>query len=743
MSTIDESQLNDSRVARSLSSARSIERAAPRKQDGRRNRRRIFWLQLTAFLCGLALLFFVVRQVGVQSIFEALLRIGFGFIFVLLCGGLRHTFRTIAMSIAVPAEHRRFHFLQGFSARLGGEAISFLTFTGPLLGEATKAALLRKRVPLAYGVPALVIDNLLYNLSVAIFVLSGACVMLIAYPLPPLIWYLLVGIAIVAVCSLLAIGVAIGRRLMPLSMLLSQLARLGLNRRTVVSRRKQVRRLEFHVYDFYHTRRQSFLAMLAFNFLAHLSSVAEVYITMRLLGLNPLAQAAYAIESLTKVINLVFGFVPATIGVYEGGTELILRTMGFAAAAGVTLALVRKAGLVFWTGLGLLILIRRAVPSMFRRLAERHPQLQKVMDNLVLSNLLHRPARTVASVFGVAIGVLLIVFTVGLAHGVLRERGRREGNINAQIMLRASGSLGLTGSQHFTLPLSRVEEVAKIEGVRAVAALGQNLISSDSGFGSRMVEGVDFEDYAQLTGINIIAGRGLQGGDEVIVDSVWQEQRQAQINSQIELYDRPFRIVGVYAPPGGGRLKIPLATMQEQLGGEGHCSSVLVACQDPAQQEAVAANIRRAFPDDQIIFTRDLPELYASSLPALNIFINVVVSIAAAISMMVILLAMYTSVMERTRQIGILKSLGMSNASIAWIIQQEAILVSVLGVVLGVVLTLAVRLVIMRTTSLTIEIEPRWIAISLAIGLTGGTIGALYPALRAARQDAVKALNYE
>ncbi|MEJ7709573.1 MAG: ABC transporter permease [Pyrinomonadaceae bacterium] len=365
------------------------------------------------------------------------------------------------------------------------------------------------------------------------------------------------------------------------------------------------------------------------------------------------------------------------------------------------------------------------------------------MDNLVVSNLLHRPARTAASVFGVAIGVLLVIFTVGLAHGVLRERGRREGNINAQIMIRASGSLGLTGSQHFTLPLSRVAEIREIEGVRAVTPLGQNLISSDSGFGSRMVEGVVFDDYAKLTGINITEGRGFQSGDEVIVDHIWKEQRQAQIGTTIQLYDRPFRIVGVYAPPGGGRIKIPLETMQAQLGGENHCSSVLVACQDPSQQELIAARIREILPDDQIIFTRDLPELYASSLPALNIFINVVVGIAAVISMMVILLAMYTSVMERTRQIGILKSLGMSNTLIAWMIQQEAIIVSVLGIIVGVLLTLAVRFAIMRTTTLTIEIEPRWIAISLAIGLAGGTIGALYPALRAARQDAVKALNYE
>src|ERR1044072_1225174 len=104
---------------------------------------------------------------------------------------------------------------------------------------------------------------------------------------------------------------------------------------------------------------------------------------------------------------------------------------------------------------------------------------------------------------------------------------------------------------------------------------------------------------------------------------------------------------------------------------------------------------------------------------------------------------MYTTVTERTRQIGILKSLGMSKTSIAWVIEQEAIIVSVLGVVVGVLLKMLAQLVVTRTTSLMTEIEPRWVLISLAVGLFAGSIGALYPALRAARQDAVEALSYE
>ena len=251
------------------------------------------------------------------------------------------------------------------------------------------------------------------------------------------------------------------------------------------------------------------------------------------------------------------------------------------------------------------------------------------------------------------------------------------------------------------------------------------------------------KQFCDLTGIKIREGRQLQSGTEAIIDPVWKEQRHATIGSIVQIYERTFTIVGVYEPPGGGRIKIPLATMQDQEGSDGKASAVLVACVDPAKQEDVAARIRERFPDDQIIFTRDLPELYASGIPALNVFIKVVVAVAAAISMLVILLGMYTTVTERTRQIGILKALGMSKGKIAWVIEQEALLVSLLGVLVGIGLTLAARFAVTRMTSLVIEIEPRWIGVAFLVGIVGGTIGALYPALRAARQDAVEALSYE
>ena len=350
------------------------------------------------------------------------------------------------------------------------------------------------------------------------------------------------------------------------------------------------------------------------------------------------------------------------------------------------------------------------------------------------------------SVVGIAVGVLLIVFTIGLSNGTLRENARREANIGAEIMFRASGTLGMSGTEAFRLPISAAQEISQIEGVKMAIPVGQNLVSAeDNTFGNRLVDGVNFDQYAQLSGIRIVAGQALASkGDEAIVDTGWLEQKKTRVGSTMKIFERDFTIVGAYEPAvGGGRVKIPLATMQEELGGEGKCTAIFVKVAGGVTPETVAERISQKFPDDQILFTRDIEEVYMNSIPALNVFLNVVVGVAAVISALIILLTMYTTVTERTRQIGIMKSLGMSKAGIAWTITQEALLISFLGVALGVLLTVILRYVVMQTTTMQVQIEWQLILITLIVGLVGGALGALYPALRAARLDAVEALSYE
>jgi putative ABC transport system permease protein len=366
------------------------------------------------------------------------------------------------------------------------------------------------------------------------------------------------------------------------------------------------------------------------------------------------------------------------------------------------------------------------------------------MDSLVLSNMFHRPARTIVSVLGIAVGVLLIVFTVGLSNGSMRERGKREGNVGAEIMFRASGTLGVSGAESFRLPLTLRDEISAVEGVGEVIAIGQNSVEADSSTGNRLIDGVDFSEYSDVVGIRTVEGRDLgTSGDEAVIDTGFQRQKSFKIGDAIRMYDRDFRIVGTYEPAAGARIKIPLQTMQEQLGGEGKATAFLVKIANGQDANTIAERLHQRFPNNQILLTSELEELYMQGFPALNVFLNVFIGVAAVISALVILLTMYTTVTERTRQIGIMKSLGMSNGQIAWTIAKEAILLSFLGVVTGVVLTFLTRFLLTKVTTLEVEMSPLVLSITLVVGLIGGALGSLYPALRAARLDAVEALSSE
>jgi putative ABC transport system permease protein len=369
------------------------------------------------------------------------------------------------------------------------------------------------------------------------------------------------------------------------------------------------------------------------------------------------------------------------------------------------------------------------------------------MDNLIAANLSHHPGRTAVSVVGVALGVILVVLTVGLVRGMLRDRGARDTNTGVEILLSQRGQRGLSlTSLPLSMPVDMADQVRAVSGVAAVTAVGQHLeMKGESGLGIRQVDGVDFESYVRASKVRIIEGESLPAsGDVAIVDIKYASTHNIKPGaSTINIFGRDFQIKGVYAPETGARIMIPLTVMQRQAGAVGKCSMLLVKVENAAEQEQVAARIVERLPEMRVIFTRDLPKLFAEGYGSFNVFLNIVTGLAVAISLLVILLTMYTTVTERTRQIGILKALGASKPFIAGIFVKESLAISAAGVALGLVIALLARAVLVNGAGMKLEIEAGYVLWAALGGVVSGLVGALYPALRAASQDPVEALNYD
>src|SRR5262245_29343851 len=262
------------------------------------------------------------------------------------------------------------------------------------------------------------------------------------------------------------------------------------------------------------------------------------------------------------------------------------------------------------------------------------------MNNLITSNLKHHPGRTLASAIGVSVGVILVVLTVGLVRGALRERGQRDANIGVEIMLRQSGQGISLSSADMVIPESEVEAVSAVPGVAAATPVGQNLeMGASGGLGIRQIDGIDFPSFTKASNLRIVQGEPLpQSGDFAIIDFKEAANHKIKVGDKIKVMQRELSVVGVYEPEAGARIKIPLTTMQEALGATDKCSMIFVKCQNGDEQEAVAARLNEKFPDSRVLLTRELPQQFAMGNSSFNVFLNVVKGLATVISLLVILL---------------------------------------------------------------------------------------------------------
>ena len=366
------------------------------------------------------------------------------------------------------------------------------------------------------------------------------------------------------------------------------------------------------------------------------------------------------------------------------------------------------------------------------------------MLELVLANLKVRPFRTLISVIGVALGVVLVVLFTGLARGMTNDMARRASNWKAEIVFTRPGSMEMTSS-NMNVSTSYTQRLLQIEGVKSVVPVGRYISSTTKGrWGIQQIDGVEWEPFAEMNEMRIVEGRAPQANEEVIVDERQTRADKLKVGDSTELFGgKPYKIVGIFEPPSGSRIKMSLAALQAELQAANKCTYILVKIKDGAKVEDVAARINEELPGNKINLTRDLVIDATERVPALNLFLRVLVALGAFVSTIFVLLSMYTTITERRKEIGILKSLGASKSFIISTIEGEAFMIGVLGIVLGMLVAFVSSISIGKLFELPFEFNIRWILAAIAIAVGGSLVGALYPAWRASSIDPVEVMVNE
>ena len=368
-----------------------------------------------------------------------------------------------------------------------------------------------------------------------------------------------------------------------------------------------------------------------------------------------------------------------------------------------------------------------------------------MMNKMIVANLVHRPIRSLISVVAIALEVTLILLIVGLSLGMLNDSRARQAGIRADVIVMPPGSSFIVGLTGAPMPIKVGDVLAKLPHVSVVSPV----ITQVSTQGAlEVIAGIDLESYQKLSGpFRYIAGGGFQGPDDVLVDDLYARSKRAQVGDTVEILNHNFRIAGIVEQGKGARKFLQLSVLQDLIGAQNKASIFYVKADNPANADAIVEAIKHVPGMEKYVATSMayyLSMMTPSHYPGLSTFINVVIAIAVIIGFIVIFQAMYAAVMERTREIGILKSIGASKVYIVSAILRETVMLTLAGVVVGVVFSLAVREgIVHRLPTLQVVVTGNWILRATLIALIGAILGALYPAFKAARKDPIDALAYE
>jgi putative ABC transport system permease protein len=366
------------------------------------------------------------------------------------------------------------------------------------------------------------------------------------------------------------------------------------------------------------------------------------------------------------------------------------------------------------------------------------------MNKMILANLTYRPVRSLITVLAVAIEVTLILLIVGLALGILNDSRDRQKGVGADLWVRPPAQTMFTAFSTASMPAKVGDIIRKQPHVVAVSPVVYQVTSGSS---LEMLNGIDLKSFQEVGGpLRFLEGGPFEHPDDMIVDNIYASANKLHPGVTVNVLNHNFRVSGVIPSGRGSRRYVAIRTLQELIDVESKVSAFNIRLDDPSHAEAMAEQLREILPSYSIVTLREwLSVMTTNHVPGLASFIKVVIGIALVIGFIVIFQAMYTSVLERTREIGILKSLGASRIYIMQVILAEALLLALVGILAGAIISTVGRFGIVRSfpTLSILPISWNWALNATMVAISSAMLGAIYPAYKAARKDPIDALAYE
>src|SRR5438270_1143661 len=368
------------------------------------------------------------------------------------------------------------------------------------------------------------------------------------------------------------------------------------------------------------------------------------------------------------------------------------------------------------------------------------------MNKMILANLIHRPIRSIISITAIAVEVTLILVIVGLSMGILNDSKARTAGIGADVMVRPPGAQNIVGMSGAPVSVKVADIIRKLPHVAVVSPVVTQL---NTGKSLEVLYGIDIDSFQKLSnGFNFLEGGPFTGPDDIILDDLAASSKNLHVGQTTEVLNHTFHICGIVQNGKGARKFMPITTVQELIGAPGKASIFYVKLDDPNYADQFVADIKK-IPGMEQYNTQTIKEwlslMTPDSLPGFSTFINVVIGVSVCIGFIVIFQSMYTAVMERTREIGILKSMGASKGYIVGLILRETTALAIAGILFGILISYAASYgIVHKFPTIRVVIQwPGWVLKAAGIAMIGAMLGAIYPAYRAAQKDPIDALAYE